>query len=46
MSIDKKFLNLFIKSTEKAAIGHQNILVKRQDSCRQGGSRSHEERIK
>ena len=29
MSIDKKFLNLFIKVTEKAAIGASNLLEKK-----------------
>ena len=29
MSIDSKFLNLFLKATEKAAIGASNLLEKK-----------------
>ena len=35
MSIDKKFLNLFIKVTEKAAIGASTFIGKKEISIKQ-----------
>ena len=47
MSIDQKFLNLFIKATEKAAIGASKFIGKKDKiAADKGGCWSYEKRIK
>ena len=47
MSIDQKFLNLFIKATEKAAIGASKFIGKKDKiAADKGCCRSNEKRVK